>query len=237
MNKHSDARWNAALVVLVALPGLAWADVGDEVAVITPQPPGVQAYCAIGVAFDGVSLYVNRCGDHKVYRINPQTGSLLAAFDLAEAIPERPAGMAYDAKRGGLWIGTQKPSGLVAFDGCCEPNETPEECASQNRSMPVYFWSFDSGSVEKKFSVPLGLTNPATGFLFFAGPKCVMSGAAYAENEVALNEDDEVWITDDVSREIGVLRPTGDLVAGYNARTVNTNVFRCSGLSTGMGTL
>jgi hypothetical protein len=200
---------------------------------INPQPSSAQSICAIGLAFDGTSLYVNRCGDQRVYRIDPQTGNLQAQFDLTNTIPERPAGLAYDAKRIGLWAGTQKPQDLVSFDGCCEPGETPQQCANQNREMPVYFIHLPSGGVEPKFSISASATNPATLRKLFPGPKCVVSGIAYVENDDQSDEDDEVWITDDLSREIVVFRPTGELIRGYDAQTVNASLFKCNGLGIG----
>jgi len=111
MKRH----WSVALFGLAVSLGVApsRAEVGDEVAVISPQPPGSETFFAFGVAFDGTTLYVNRCGDHKVYRIDPSSGNLLAEFELTDAIPERPAGMVYDGKRNGLWIGTHLPKARV----------------------------------------------------------------------------------------------------------------------------
>jgi len=205
-------------------------DVGEMVDVIVPVPSAVERVCAIGVAFDGASLLVNRCGDHRIYRIDPATEQSISAFDLTTSVPERPAGMVYDAKRHGLWIGTQKPTGLNEFDGCCEDGESREECAAQNRSMPVYFLSLIDGSVQLRFSIPYAQTNPATGRPLFPGSKCVVSGIAYVENGVQSDADDELWLTDELSREIVVMRTTGEIFAGYDARAVDASLIRCNGL-------
>ena len=243
MNQHAVTGWKTA-VALVMLSGIARPDVGDVVCVNPPHCslslPGT-SFCAIGLAFDGVSLYVNRCGEYKVYRIDPNSGSLLSEFDLSSALPdpvlERPAGMAYDAKRNGLWIGTQKPTGLSAFEGCCEPDETAEQCAAQDRSMPVYFWDFDSGLVERKFSIPLTLTNNATGFPFFRGRTCMMSGMVHIMNRFETEADDELWITDGKHKDIGRFRPDGTLLDGFDATTVDATLLQCNGLGIGKDTL
>jgi hypothetical protein len=224
------------LASLFAPVATIMAAVGDEVAFIVPKPPAIEKFCAFGVAFDGASLYVNRCEDYNMYRIDPVTGSVQATFLLGIEIPERPAGMAYDGDRYGLWVGTQKPAGIVMSDGCCEDGETAEECAAQNRSMPIYFLNLNNGSAQMQFSIPRNTTNPATGRPLFPGPKCIASGVAYVGNGIGTG-DDEVWVTDDFSREIAVFRPTGELIRGYNAQSVNASLIQCSGLGIGNGML
>jgi hypothetical protein len=236
-----NRKWRKRFVVtpmaLLASVTISRADVGDEVTWFTPEPPSAQVICAIGLAFDGAHLYVNRCGDHSVYRIDPVTEQSIPVFDLTTSVPERPAGMAFDSKRNALWVGTQKPRGLMRFDGCCEIGESQTECTNQNREMPLYLVHLANGLVEPKFSIPRNMTNPTTGRPLFPGPKCVVSGLAYVENDITRDDDDEVWITDDLSKEIVVFRPNGEPFTGYSAQTVNASLVQCSGLGIGRDTL
>jgi hypothetical protein len=72
---------------------------------ITAPVSGAATFCSIGLAFDGVFLYYDRCGDPDIYKINPITGALVDTFNTG--IAERPNAIAFDAIRNGLWIGTQ----------------------------------------------------------------------------------------------------------------------------------
>jgi len=192
MNLQLGSRWKAVAAAIILSPGIARADVGDVVCVNPPEcsltPPGT-SFCAMGVAFDGVSLFVNRCNDSKVYEINPNSGDLIAELDLSLASPdpllEGPAGMSFDAKRNGLWIGARKPAGLPAFGGCCHLDETSEQCAAENRELPIYFVDLGNGMVERRFSIPRDLPNPASGRPLFPGPNCIVAGVSYVENDAA----------------------------------------------------
>jgi hypothetical protein len=125
-------------------------------------------------------------------------------------IPENPNALAFDAKRNGLWIGAQTCDGT---------------------GMPIYFWDFDDDSVTKMFTIPSALTNPATGqsFLFY----CFTDGLAYNENDSASDADDEIWFSDDVNRNVGLFRPSGTLVNGYDATSVHASLSTASGLAIG----
>jgi len=139
---------------------LALGDAGDVRTVLSPQPSASQNLCATGLAFDGSSLYVNRCSDPNIYRISRVNGGLLSTFNPNN--PEPPAAMAFDSKRNGLWISTQWGIGGVGFRDC------------GNVGMPIYFWDFADGSVDLMFSVPVSLANPATGQLFLRS--CFLNG-------------------------------------------------------------
>jgi len=186
----------------------AKADVGDVVAVIMPDPPAAGSYCSIGLAFDGTSLYFNRCNDPLIYEISPADGSMISSFDPMTA--ENPNAMAFDSKRNGIWFGTQ---------------------ACGATGMPIYFWDFDDDSVTSVFTIPYGLINPATGspFLRF----CFNDGLAYNENDPGTDADDEIWFSDDVTRELGLFRPDGTLVAGFDATTIDPSLINGSGLAVG----
>jgi len=196
----------AALLFVVG--GTAAADVGDVVAVINPDPPSDQNFCSIGVAFDGTNLYFNRCSDSNMYEISPSDGSLISTFDTG--VPENPNAMAFDEKRNGIWFGCQS----------CNVN-----------GMPIYFWDFDDDSVTLMFEIPFGLINPATGnpFLSF----CFIDGLAYNENDSASDADDELWISDDVDQDLGLFRPDGTLVQGYDMTSVDPSLSTNSGLAIG----
>ncbi len=190
--------------------------VGDPVSTLSPQFGIGSQFCSIGLAFDGASLYFNRCGDPNIYAISPVDGSLIRTFDTG--IPEWPAAMAFDAKRNGLWFGTQKGIGVMGFSGC------------GSIGMPIYFWDFGNDSVTLMFTIPLNETNPTTGDLFFA--LCILDGLGYNENNFGDPNDDEVWISDNRNPNIGVLRPNGVLVNGFNGQDVDASLLNCSGLTT-----
>ena len=204
-------RWFLATVIaLVALmsAGSAGGAVGDQVHQVTVPVSGVETFCSIGVAFDGSSLYYDRCGDGNIYRIDPITGALQSTF--ATGIALFPNALAFDATRNGLWIGTQ----ACTADG-----------------MPIYFWDFDDNSVTVQFTIPSGLINPATGesFLFF----CFDDGLAFNAGNFADPTDDELWFSDDINRNVGVFRPNGALVAGHDAATIDASLANTSGLAIG----
>ena len=48
--------------------------VGSQVHQITPPVSGVPTFCSIGLAFDGTSLYYDRCNDSNIYRIAQSRG-------------------------------------------------------------------------------------------------------------------------------------------------------------------
>ena len=111
------------------------AAVGDlvhELDVSTFENPGYTNHCSVGLAFDGSSLYYNRCSDQNIYQIDPITGALEDTFDTNVSYPNA---MAYDAKRNGIWFGSQS----------CDQT-----------GMPIYFWDFDDDSVTLEFHVPFG---------------------------------------------------------------------------------
>jgi len=119
---HAGSSLIAGLFVLLgSMVSPSHAAVGDAVAAITPTPSGSQRFCAIGLAFDGTDLYVNRCSDPNIYAISAQDGSLQETRSLIEPDPlnpkiaEWPAAMAFDAKRNGLWFGTQNGSDVSGF--------------------------------------------------------------------------------------------------------------------------
>jgi len=103
----SVAKTPLLLLVLAATP--SWGAVGDPVgAPIAPDPAIGSQFCSIGLAFDGSLLYFNRCSDPNIYAISAEDGSLQEDRSLLEEenpqswrIPELPAAMAFDAKRGG----------------------------------------------------------------------------------------------------------------------------------------
>jgi hypothetical protein len=198
----------AALAFTLLLGPGSRADVGDVVAVINPNPSSVANYCSIGLAFDGTSLYFDRCGDPMIYEISPADGSLISSFD--PGIPEFPNAMAFDAKRNGLWIGCQ---------------------ACNATGMPVYFWDFDDNSVTLKFTVPFGLINPATGNAFLN--LCFIDGLAYNENDPLSDADDEIWFSDDVDDDLALFLPDGTFVAGFDATTIDPSLVSTSGLAVG----
>jgi hypothetical protein len=200
-------------VVIAVLSGLstsaASGAVGDVVAQITPQigDPGFY-FCSIGVAFDGTSLYVDKCGDPNIFEISTADGSVVSSFN--PGIAEGPNALAFDAKRNGLWIGAQSCS----FTG-----------------MPIHFWDFDDDSVTLMFTIPFALVNPATGASFLGF--CFDDGLAYNENDPNSGADDEIWFSDDVNGNLGLFRPDGTLVAGFNAFTVDPSLQLLSGLAVG----
>jgi hypothetical protein len=206
--------------------------VGDVVETIVPQAPTSENFFSVGLAFVGNNpdasrdgLYVNRNGDSTIYVISPLDGSLIQdrpPFDTM--ISEWPAAMSYDAKRNGLWIGTQKSVGGSGFGVCGDP-------AVVNADMPIYFWSFDDDSVTLMFTIPFGLTNPATGERFFK--KCRLDGLVYDENELSSTSDDEIWFSDMVNRNVGVFGIDGLLLRGFDASTVDGSLTNSTGLAFG----
>ncbi len=171
--------------------------------------PGWTNFCSIGLAFDGASLYYNRCGDDRIFRVHPVTGALEAIQETG-LHTEEPNAMAYDATRNGIWFGTQ---------GCT------------GGGMPIYFWDFDDNSTTLMFTIPSLLINPATGSAFTGF--CFTDGLAFNANDPADPLDDELWFSDDVNRNLGKFRPNGTLVAGYDATTINASLSSLSGLAIG----
>ena len=189
-----------AVICLFALTASSRGNVGDVVRVISPQPPSVGNFCSIGLGFDGASLYFDRCFDPNIYEISAVDGTLLNTFD--PGIAELPNAMVFDAKRNGMWIGAQN-------------------CTTVG--MPIHFWDFDDNSVTLMFTIPFGLINPATGESFLGF--CFNDGLAYQENDPCTDADDEVWFSDDVNRNVGVFRPDGTFVRGFDAATVEQSSF------------
>jgi hypothetical protein len=184
------------------------AAVGDQVHQITVPVSGADTFCSVGLAADGSSLYYDRCGDQNIYKIDPMTGALEDTFDTG--IGENPNALAFDAKRNGLWIGTQS----------CDVV-----------GSPIYFWAFDDDSVTLQFTIPSGLINPATGETFLS--LCFIDGLAYNENDPGTDVDDEIWFSDDVNRNVGLFTTTGVLVNGYDATTIDPSLSANSGLAIG----
>jgi hypothetical protein len=172
-------------------------------------------FCSVGVAFDGKYLYVTACDDNNIYKIDT-SGNLISKFDVVAAgSPVRPNALAFDAKRNGIWFGGQR-------------------CT--NDGMPIQFWDFDDNTVTTKFTIPFNLTNPANGSPSFLG-FCFNDGLAYNENNPADDTDDEIWFSDDVNRNLGLFRPDGTLVNGFDAGAINYNLLSQSGLAVGGGNL
>ena len=169
--------------------------------------PGYTNFCSVGLAFDGVSLYYNRCTDQNIYKIDPITGALQDTFNTGVNYPNA---MAYDAKRNGIWFGSQ---------ACDEGN------------MPIYFWDFDDNSVSVEFTIFSSLINPATSQSFLSF--CFVDGLAYNENDPDTDADDEIWFSDDVNRNLGLFRPDGTFVTGYDASTIDISLLTLSGLAIG----
>jgi len=216
--KRVGACW---LMCLGAMRVIALADLGDVRATLNAKPPTGQNLCAVGLAFKGrtppapSSLYLSRCLDTHIYEIST-TGLQLGDFDTG--IDEFPAALAYDAKRNGVWIGTQG-----GFDADFQ------ECGQLG--APIYFLDFDDNSVTLAFIVPLTITAP-TPFSFFTF--CFLDGLAYRENSPDSDLDDEIWLSDtDASPNIGVFRPDGSPVGMLDARTVDPNLIGQSGLAIG----
>jgi hypothetical protein len=176
--------------------------------------PGHTAYCSIGLAFDGSSLYYNRCDDTNIYEIDPLSGALQNTFD-TNLFSSHPNAMAFDSTRNGIWFGAQD---------CKIVNST--------NHMPIYFWNFTDDSVNEEFSVSESLINPATGddFLGF----CFLDGLAFnAGADVNNSGDDELWFSDDINENLGVFRPDGTFVSGFDATTINSSLSTLSGLAIG----
>ncbi len=215
------------LVLGLATPQTQGA-VGDVAAVITPTPSGSQLFCAIGLAFDGTDLYVNRCSDPNIYAISAQDGSMLTTKSLLEPdpsmpkIPEWPAAMSYDPTQHGLWIATQMGVGGTAIGDC------------GSMGMPIYFWAFNGpgsadDTVTRVFTILFAdlPINSATGDSFFSELKCTISGLVYDEN------NDEIWISGDRNRNLALFRPDGTFVKGLDAASVHITLLAASGLAIG----
>ncbi len=199
-------------------------DPGTVLRVIHPDPPiDPKEYPkSVGLAFDGVDLYFDRRSDPNIYRISTVDGEdMISSFD--SGIAELPNALTYDAKRNGLWIGCQLGVGGSGIADC------------GSIGMPIYFWDFDDDSVTLKFTIPLGLVNPATGEPFL--DVCYVDGLAYNENNPSTDADDELWFSDDpgggvgdMNRNVGVFTPNGTLVNGFDSTEVHPALSLCSGL-------
>jgi hypothetical protein len=207
----------AAVAGLLLSAGAAQAAVGDLLRTleVPSEAPGYTNHCSIGLAFDGTQIYYNRCNDGNIYRMSTSDADadgdaeLLGSFP--SGIPERPNAMAFDALRNGLWIGTQT--------------------SNAQGDMPVYFYSFASGSATQQFVIPDTLTNPATGSTF-VGFRFV-DGLAYDAGDPTTASDDAIWWGDDVNRNFGKFSLTGSLIQGYDATTVSPALSPRSGIAVG----
>ena len=81
------------------------------------------------------------------------------------------------------------------------------------------------------FHTPLGLTSPATGKVFLT--VCFTDGLAYNENDPTTDADDELWFSDDINRNVGLFRPDGTFVNGYDGMAVHITLQDGSGLAIG----
>ncbi|RMF29452.1 MAG: hypothetical protein D6752_05965, partial [Candidatus Nitrosothermus koennekii] len=169
-----------------------------------------KVFCSIGVAFDGRYLYVDACDDPNIYKIDTD-GNLISTFDVVNAgSPVNPNALAYDAKRNGIWFGGQ---------------------SCTNDDMPIQFWDFDTNTVTTMFTISSSLNNPATSEPFLDA--CFVDGLAYNENDPNTGADDEIWFSDDINRNIGLFRPNGVLVNGFNATNIHPSLNTTSGLAIG----
>jgi len=216
-----------ALTKVIVCSTVVWAtgpralgEVGDVVAPpIIPSLPDPY-FCAIGLAFDGSSLYVTSCGQPYIYRISPANGALLATFN--PQIPEQPAALAYDAGRNGFWVATQKGKDVTRFSGCC--NGQNGQCTgAENEGSPIYFWKPTDATATFKFLVRQSLMNPATGDRALSS--CLVYGLAYRSGA------DELWIADNLTRNIVVFMPNGQFLRGLNAASEELTLVYRSGLA------
>lgn len=214
MTKGIWAMTILAVLITTSILGLSIipvdAAVGDIISVIDLSG-FIDEFCSIGVAFDGTDLYVDQCSDGRIWKIDT-TGVILDVRDFSAEIPENPNAMAFDAKRGGLWVGAQ---------GC--------QINAGVREMPIYFVDFQGtpltfadDTVTLEFTIPETLINPATtdDFLGF----CFTDGLAYNENDPTTSADDEIWFSDDVNQDVGVFRPNGAFVTGFDAVTIDASL-------------
>jgi len=199
------------LVSVVA--SVSFGAVGDPVTVLSPEPPIENKFCSMGLAFDGSSLYFDRCFDGNIYEISPTDGSTRRMFPTG--IPELPAALSYDVKHNGLWIGTQKGTGGTRLGTCNGVGD-----------MPIYFWSFDNDSVTLMFTI-----SPT----FFG--RCILEGLAYRENDPTRDDDDELWVSDERSRTVGVFMPDMNgifvFVRSFDATAVDARLADNTGLTIG----
>jgi len=200
----------------------AYAVVGDVIA--QHNVDGVNGlsaagnFCSIGLAFDGTTLYLDQCGDRDLIPIDPVTGLAGGApFDWAGPAGQFPNAMAFDMKRNGLWIGSQ----------AC----TDEDGVGGLNDHAIYFHDFGTGVTTNEFDILGSLINPATGVSFVA--VCFVDGLAYNENDPTTAADDEIWFSDDVSTNVGLFRPDGTLVMGYDGSTIDPSLSSGSGLAIG----
>ena len=198
------------LLVISIVASVASAAVGDVIHVLgdneTLPFPGVDTFCSVGLAFDGSALYYDRCGDTNIYKINPLTATLISSFDTVNLTPNA---MAFDSTRNGIWFGVQSCDAI---------------------GMPIYFWDHDDNSTTLKFHVPFALINPATNSSFLG--ICFLDGLAFNANGVG-DLDDELWFSDDINPNVGVFRPDGTFVTGYDATVIDPSLITTSGLAIG----
>ena len=209
-----------AAVLLVGINSIpAFATVGDVIEThnLDAVHPAATVFCSIGVAFDGTSLYTTACFDPLIYTVDPLTGIGTGSFD--PSIPEDPNAMAYDAKRNGLWIGTQTATGAGSISSCT------------STGVAIYFYDFDDASTTLAFNVPSSLINPATGSDFQSF--CFVDGLAYNENDATTSADDEIWFSDDITRDLAKFTTGGALITGYDATTIDASLSSASGLAIG----
>ncbi|MCA9774350.1 MAG: hypothetical protein KC466_18175, partial [Myxococcales bacterium] len=209
------AATGAVAFAIAAGTAPAIAAVGDQVHQVTVPVSGVDTYCSVGLGFDGTYLYYDRCGDTNIYKIDAITGDLVDTFDTG--LDLYPNALAYDVERNGLWIG---PQGCVNAAG----GEFPDY-------MPIYLWDFDDNSVTEQFQIPGSLVNPATGESFLGF--CFDDGLAFNANDPGDATDDEIWFSDDVNHNLGVFRPDGTLIEGFDGTATEASLSTMSGLAIG----
>jgi hypothetical protein len=204
-----------ALLLLVAAPSASGAP-GDKLRelLVPSEFPGSDNFCSIGLGFDGINLYYDRCSDGNLYKMTTFDADADGDAEFVGALPsgiaEFPNAMAFDTKRNGFWIGTQN---------CNEAG------------APIYFYSLVTGLAVEQFTIPFGLINPATGESFIGF--CFDDGLAYDENDPTTDADDRLWYSDDVNYNVGKFQTDGTLDTGYDARTVSPELAPTSGLAVG----
>lgn len=196
------------MVVLLVVRAVS-ADVGDLVHRFEVPVATGDHNCSIGLTFDGRWLYYDRCEDSSIYRVDPLSGVLEDSFDTVDL---EPACLAYDGTRNGIWFGTRG----------CEPE-----------GMQIHFWNLDDDTVTLEFTIPAGLANPATGEDLLR--LCLCDGLAFNARNPDDPDDDELWFSDDVSRNVALFGLDGSVVAGFDAAAVHPTLIREAGVGGNSG--
>ena len=129
-------RWGVLLLVIALGSPAAFGAIGDVIDQFVVPLSAVPNFCSIGLAFDGTSLFYNRCGDPEIHLVNPNTHLLISSFDPGTMFAlrmTRPMSACASIRRRNFlespWFGDIKRMGLRISGRIRARNRFAKRCA------------------------------------------------------------------------------------------------------------